>query len=53
MDKVKSLVSAYESKRDAQSIYKELTKHAMSCTEEQVSGDTLLKYITVAQYPGN
>ena len=52
-DKGKSLVSAYESTRDAQSIYKELVKHAKSSTAAQLSGDTLLKYITSARYPGN
>jgi hypothetical protein len=49
----KSLVSACESKRNAQSIHKELTKHAKSSTAAQLSGDILLKYITGTQYPGN
>ena len=52
-DKGKSLISAYENTRDAQSIYRELTKHAKSSTAAQLSGDTLLKYITSARYPGN
>jgi hypothetical protein len=39
--------------RDAQSIYKELKKHAKSSTAAQLSGDTLLKYITSARFPGN
>jgi hypothetical protein len=52
-DKGKSLVSAYESTRDAQAIYKELTKHAKSSTAAQLSGDNLLKYITSARCPGN
>ena len=52
-DKGKSLVSEYESTRDAQSIYRELMKHAKSSTAAQLSGDTLLKYITSARYPGN
>jgi hypothetical protein len=52
-DKGKSLVSQYEDRRDAQSIYRELKKHAKSSTAAQISGDTLLKYITSARYPGN
>jgi hypothetical protein len=52
-DKGKSLVSEYEDKRDAQSIYRELKKHAKSSTAAQISGDSLLKYITSARYPGN
>jgi hypothetical protein len=51
-DTGKSLVSRYEVTRDAQSIYKEL-KHAKSSTAAQLSGDTLLKYITSARFPGN
>jgi Reverse transcriptase (RNA-dependent DNA polymerase) len=52
-DTGKSLVSQYETTRDAQSIYRELKKHAKSSTAAQLSGDTLLKYITSARYPGN
>ena len=52
-DTGKSLVSSFEATRDAQSVYKELTKHAKSSTAAQLSGDTLLKYITSARYPGN
>jgi hypothetical protein len=52
-DTGKSLVSQYEATRDAQSIYKDLVKHAKSSTAAQLSGDTLLKYITSARYPGN
>jgi hypothetical protein len=52
-DTGKSLVSRYEMTRDAQSIYRELKKHAKSSTAAQLSGDTLLKYITSARYPGN
>jgi hypothetical protein len=52
-DKGNSLVIAYESKRDTQSIYKELTKHSKSSTAAQLSGDTLLKYVTSVQYPVN
>ena len=52
-DTGKSLVSRYEGLRDAQSVYKELLKHAKSSTAAQLSGDTLLKYITSARYPGN
>ena len=52
-DTGKSLVSRYEHAHDAQSIYKELKKHAKSSTAAQLSGDTLLKYITSARYPGN
>ena len=52
-DTGKSLVSKYEATRDAQGIYRELVKHAKSSTAAQLSGDTLLKYITTARYPGN
>jgi hypothetical protein len=37
----------------AQSIYKELKKHALSSTAAQLSGDTLLQYITTTRFPGN
>jgi hypothetical protein len=49
-DKGKSLVSQFEATRDAQSIYKELKKHALSSTAAQLSGDTLLQYITTTAY---
>jgi hypothetical protein len=49
----KSLVSQFEATRDAQSIYKELKKHAMSSTAAQLSRDTLLQYITTTRFPGN
>ena len=52
-DKGKSLVSHYETTRDAQSIYRELKKHALSSTAAQLSGDTLLQYITTARFPGS
>jgi hypothetical protein len=41
-DKHRSLVSSYNSRRNAQSIYKELTKHAKCSTAAQLSGDTFL-----------
>jgi len=47
-DKGKSLVSQYESTRDAQKIYRELKKHGLASTAAQISGDTLLQYITTA-----
>jgi hypothetical protein len=52
-DKGKSLVSHYELSRDAQSIYRELKKHALNSTAAQLSGDTLLQYITTARFPGS
>ena len=52
-DKGKSLVSQFELTRDAQRIYYELKKHAQSTTAAQITGDTLLQYITTARYPGN
>jgi hypothetical protein len=52
-DKGMSLVSAYNSTRDAQAFYLVLTKHTKSATAAQLSGDTLLKYITSARYPGS
>jgi hypothetical protein len=51
-DKGKSLVSQFEATRDAQSIYRELMKHALRSTAAQMSGDTLIQYITTTQYPG-
>jgi hypothetical protein len=38
----KSLVSLFESDQDAQSIYRELKKHAKSLTAAQISGGFLL-----------
>jgi hypothetical protein len=39
-------------KRDVQSIYLDLMKHALGSTAAQLSGDTLLQYITATRYPG-
>jgi hypothetical protein len=50
--KGKSLISEFKEKLDAQSVYSELKKHALGSTAAQLSGDTLLQYITTAQYPG-
>jgi hypothetical protein len=52
-DKGKSLVSQFEATRDAQSIYKELKKHALSSPAVQLEVDTLLQYITTTRFPGN
>jgi hypothetical protein len=52
MDKGKSLVSQYEVDNDAQSIYCELKKHSTSSTAAWLAGDTLMKYIINAKYPG-
>lgn len=52
-DKGKSLISQYEAAHDAQSVYRELKKHALGSTAAQLSGDTLLQYITTTRYPGN
>ena len=52
-DKGKALVSQYEGTRDAQSIYRELVKHALASTSAWLSGDDLLRYITTACYPDN
>jgi hypothetical protein len=46
-------VSQYEETHDAPSIYLELKKHALSSAAAQLSGDTLLQYITTTRYPGN
>jgi hypothetical protein len=51
--KGKALVSQFELTCDAQSIYRELKKHAISSTATQLSGDTMLQYITTARFPGN
>jgi len=51
-DKGKLLVSQYEATRNAQNIYCDLKKHALSSTAAQLSGDTLLQYITTTRYPG-
>jgi hypothetical protein len=52
-DKGKSLVSQYEKTRDAQQIYRDLKKHALASTAAQLSGDTLLQYITTSRFPGS
>jgi hypothetical protein len=52
-DKVKALIRKFELTRDAQSIYRELKKHALCSTAAKLSGDSLLQYITTAQLPGN
>jgi hypothetical protein len=52
-DKGKFLVSQDEILRDAQIIYQELKRHALSSTAAQLYGDILLQYITTARYPGN
>jgi hypothetical protein len=52
MDKGKSLVSNYEVDNYAQSIYRELRKHGTSSTAAWLAGDTLMKYIINARYPG-
>jgi hypothetical protein len=46
------LISELEEKRDAQSIYRELKKHALGSTETQLSGEALLQYITTTRHPG-
>ena len=51
--KGKALVSMYEHTHDAQMIYAELKKHAQCSTAAQLSGDTLLQYITTPRFPGN
>jgi hypothetical protein len=40
-EKGKLLISAFEEKRDAQSVFCELKKHALGSTAAQLSGDTL------------
>jgi hypothetical protein len=52
-DKGTSLVRAYKSKQDAQSVYKAFPKHAKSSTAAQLSGDALFKSMTSARYLGN
>ena len=47
--KGKALVSMYEHTHDAQKIYAELKKHAQCSTAAQLSGDTLLQYITTSR----
>jgi hypothetical protein len=49
----KSLVSQYEGTRNVLSIYRELVKHALASTSAWLSGDDLLRYITMACYPDN
>jgi hypothetical protein len=51
-EKGKWLISEFEEKRDAKSVYCELKKHALGSTAAQLSGDKLLQYITTAQYQG-
>jgi hypothetical protein len=45
------LVSQFEGTCDTQSFDQGLMKHALSSTAAQLSGDTLLQYITATQYP--
>jgi hypothetical protein len=52
-DKGKLLVSHYELLRDTQSIYRELKRNPLNSTAAQLSGDTLLQYITTARLPGS
>jgi hypothetical protein len=52
IDKGNSLVSQLEATCDVQSFYQELMKHELSSTAAQLSGDSLLKYITTTRYPG-
>ena len=47
------MVSQFEQEHDAQCIYRELKKHALASTAAQLSGDTLLQYITASRYPGD
>jgi hypothetical protein len=47
-EKGKLLINKFEEKPDAQSVYSELKKHALGSTAAQLSGDTLLQYITAA-----
>jgi hypothetical protein len=47
-EKGKSLISKFEEKRDAQSVYFELEKQALGSTAAQLSGDMQLQYITTA-----
>jgi hypothetical protein len=51
--KAKSLFSKYEDTHDAQSIYRDPKKHSLGSTAAQLSGDTLLQFITTARYQGN
>jgi hypothetical protein len=44
----KLLISKFEEKRDAQRVYRKWKKHALGSTAAQLSGDTLLQYITTA-----
>jgi hypothetical protein len=53
INKGKSLVSQFKTTRDAQSIYRELKKHALSSTAAQLAGDKLLQYIATTRFPGN
>jgi hypothetical protein len=52
-DEGKSLVQDYKDSRDAQALYTALKRHAKQSTAAHISGDTLLKYITSARFPGN
>jgi hypothetical protein len=51
-EKGELLISEFEEKRNVQSIYCKLKKHALGSTAAQLSGDTLLQNITTAQYLG-
>jgi hypothetical protein len=47
------LVNHFESDHDAQRIQREVKKHAQTSTAAQISGDSLLQYITNARFAGN
>jgi hypothetical protein len=51
LEKGKLSISKFEEKRDAQSAYRKFKKHELGSTAAQLSGDTLLQYITTTQYP--
>jgi hypothetical protein len=51
-NKGKSLIQDYEGTHDAQTLYTTLKRHAKQSTAAHISGDTLLKYITSARFPG-
>jgi hypothetical protein len=51
-DKGRSVVRQFESTSDAQSIYCELKRHALSSTAAMLAGDSLMQYLVSAKFPG-
>jgi hypothetical protein len=52
MDHAKSIAHPYGENYDADNVFLELKKHAMSFTREQLSHEALLRYMVAMKHPG-